>query len=236
MTPRRLLLVLALALPAMLLATLPLRLALELPGIAHWGLAARSASGSIWNGRLEGASVRDMALGDASVRLSPLPLLLGTTAARLSAPGVDARLLHGRRRGVDRLEGRLTLPPSSLAAGIPLQLQASSLQVLFSDDACHAASGRVTLVAGKADGPPLAVLEGAASCEGRTAVLPLAAVSGEGPLARLQASVRIHPDGQWDIEAQAPVVDDPALGIALEAAGFQPGPGGWSRAERGRLE
>src|SRR5690606_912002 len=130
MTPRRLLLVLALALPAMLLATLPLRLALELPGIAHWGLAARSASGSIWNGRLEGASVRDMALGDASVRLSPLPLLLGTTAARLSAPGVDARLLHGRRRGVDRLEGRLTLPPSSLAAGIPLQLQASSLQVL----------------------------------------------------------------------------------------------------------
>lgn len=236
MSRRLLLLVFALAVPAMLLATLPLGLALDMTGAGHRGLSARSASGSVWNGRLEGASLRGIELGDASLRLSPLPLLLGARALRLSAPQADARLLHGRRRGVDRLDGQLALPPSSLLAGIPLRVQARGLQVLFSGDACHAAEGRITLVGDHTDGSPLFTLEGSATCDGRTALLPLAALDGDGTLARLQATLRMHPDGQWELEAQVPVVDDPALGMALEAAGFQPGPGGWSRAERGRLQ
>ena len=58
MSRRLLLLVFALAVPAMLLATLPLGLALDMTGAGHRGLSARSASGSVWNGRLEGASLR----------------------------------------------------------------------------------------------------------------------------------------------------------------------------------
>lgn len=235
MSRRILLLIFALAVPAMLLAALPLGLALDMAGAGHWGLSARSASGSVWNGRLEGASVRGIGLGDASLRLSPLPLLLGARALWLSTPQADARLLHGRRRGLDRLDGELALPASTLLAGMPLRVQARGFQVLFSGDACHAAEGRITLVADRADGSPLFALEGSPACEGRAAVLPLAALDGDGALARLQATLRMHPDGQWELEAQVPVVDDPALGIALEAAGFQPGPGGWSRVERGRL-
>lgn len=235
MNHRILLLVFALAVPAMLLAVLPLRLALEMADAGSRGLFAKSASGSVWNGRLEGATLRGVELGGASVRLSALPLLLGTRSARLSIPQADARLLEGRRRGVDRLDGELTLPPSALLAGIPLRVQANGFQVLFSGDACHAAGGRVTVVADQPDGTPLVTLDGGPACEGRAAVMPLAALDGEGALARMQATLRLHPDGQWEIEARVPVVEDPAEGLALAAAGFRPGPGGWSRVERGRL-
>lgn len=232
---RRLLLLFALLLPAMLLATLPLRLVLDAAGAGDWGLAARHARGSVWNGRLEGAVVRGVELGDATARLLPLPLLTGDRAVEFSAPRAQARLARGRRRGLHRLDGQLSLPPSALSAGVPLQLQADRLQVLFAGDACHAAGGRVTLVADGPDGTHLLALEGSPACEGRTAVVPLAALAGEGPLARMQASLRMHADGHWKMEARVPVVDDPALRIALEAAGFQPGPGGWSRSERGQL-
>lgn len=235
MSRRAPLLLFALAVPVMLLAALPLRLALDMADAGRAGLSARSASGSVWSGRLQGASLRGIELGNASVRLSPLPLLLGTRTVRLSAPHLDARLLQGRHRGIDRLDGRLAMPPSTLLAEVPLRVQAHGLRILFSADACHAAQGRITLVGDRADGSPLFTLEGSPACEGRAAVLPLAALAGEGPLARMQASLRLHPDGQWDIEARVPVVEDPAAGLMLEAAGFQPGPGGWSRTARGQL-
>lgn len=233
---RRLLLLFALAFMAMLIVVLPLRLALDLAGAEQLGLSARSASGSLWNGRLEEARLHGIELGNASARLSPLSLLVGTRAVRLSAPQLDARLQLGRRRGLDHLHGQLALPPAALLPGLRLGVQADALQVLFLDDACDAAGGRVTVAVDQADGSPLLTLDGTAACEGRAAVLALAASAGDGPLARMQATARIHSDGQWTLDARVPVVDDPASRLALEAAGFHPGPGGWSRVERGSLQ
>ncbi len=233
---RRLLLLFVLLLPAMLAATLPLGLALETAGARKWGLSARHAGGNIWNGRLLDASIRGLALGNAQAGLLPLRLLAGDRAVWISTPGLQAQVVAGRRWGVQDLHGHFSLPTHALASALPVQVQADGLQVLFADDACHAASGRVVLSSDAAAGAPMLVLEGSPACEGRAAVLPLAAVAGEGPLARMQASLRVHADGQWELEARIPVVEHPSARIALEAAGFLPGPGGWSRVERGRMD
>lgn len=234
MRPRALLLVFALALPVLLLATLPLRLALELAGPERLRLQARAATGSLWNGRLHDASLGGVALGDAAARLAPLPLLAGARAINVATPTLSGRLLLGRRSGLDRVNGSLALPSTPLP-GTQMRLRGEDLQVLFSNDACHSAGGRLTVALERTDGTGLAALHGRPSCQGRTAVLPLAAVDATGPLARMHATARLHPDGQWELEVRIPVLEDPAQRRAVETMGFQPGPGGWSRIDRGRL-
>ncbi|MGY0561433.1 type II secretion system protein N [Luteimonas sp. A277] len=231
---RTLLLVFALALPVLLAAGFPLRLALELVD-GEAALSARSATGSVWNGRLHAASIGHVALGDARIRLSPLWLVTGSGTVALDTSAATLRLQHGRRRGLAAAAGKLSLPATALLPGAGLELQAEQLQLLFSGDSCHQASGQLGIIASRPDGTTLAVLHGAPTCEGRSAVFRLAAQSGEGPLARMHLTARIDPDGRWDMEARLPVVDDPAAGSVLEAMGFQPGPGGWSRLERGNL-
>lgn len=236
MKVRTLLLVFALALPVLLLIGFPLRLALELVDAERTGLSARAATGSVWNGQLHDASLRGMPLGDAATRLAPLSLFTGTAVVKLTTPGLSIALQHGRRRGLDRVDGSLPLSSTPLLPGARLLPQADELRVLFTKDTCHAVGGRLTVAIDRPDGTRLVVLQGAPACEGRAALLPLAALDGSGPLARMQATARIHPDGQWELEARVPVVDDPTLRPALEAAGFQPGPAGWSRVEHGRLD
>lgn len=236
MRPRTLLLLFLLALPALLLATFPLRLGLELAGAERLGLAARVASGSLWRGRLHEARLHGVALGDASVRLGFWPLLAGTRALAVETPALRGRILQGRRQGLDGLDGGLSAEDVPFLPGLQLVARADGLRTLFAGDTCREAGGRLAIAVQRpGDAAPLAELEGAPACAGRTVELPLGARGGQGPLSRLQAHLRLHGDGQWELEARVPVVDDPAGRLLLEAAGFQPGPGGWSRVERGAL-
>src|SRR5690606_33078318 len=198
-------------------------------------LQARAATGSLWNGRLHDARLGGVALGDAGARLAPLPLLAGMRAIDVATPTLAGRLLQGRRRGIDRVDGSLPLASTPLLPGARMLLRGEQLQVLFSNDACHSAGGRLTVVVDHMDGTGLAVLQGTPACEGRAAILPLAAADATGPLARMHATARIHADGQWELEVRVPVLEDPAMRLAIETMGFQPGPGGWSKIDRGQL-
>ena len=66
-----------------LLATLPLRIALDHSGLPEQGLSAREASGSLWLGTLADAAYADTPLGTVVVRLQTAPLLVGKARFRL---------------------------------------------------------------------------------------------------------------------------------------------------------
>lgn len=235
MRRRTLWLAFAAALPLMLAASFPLRLALDLADAEGAGLSARAATGTVWNGRLHDTRVGGVTLGDAGARLAMLPLLAGTVAVDITTPSIMARLTAGRSAGIARATGSLSLPASALMPGTRTLARTDGLELQFRGGDCIRAGGRVAIAIDRVDGGSLGLLEGSPDCEGRTAVLALATVDAGGPLARLQATARIHADGAWELEARVPVAADPAARAALEALGFQPAPGGWSRLDRGRL-
>ena len=80
----------AAALGLALVLSLPLRLALSRTGDV---ISAQSVEGTIWNGRLVGASLPGQSIGDLDARLSFGSLFLGKVRVRL-----DGALLHGARR------------------------------------------------------------------------------------------------------------------------------------------
>ena len=73
---------------AALIAFLPLRLALGWFGLAEQGMTAREVTGSIWAGELREARFGQVALGDLSAGVSPLPLLVGRARVDLDGSGV----------------------------------------------------------------------------------------------------------------------------------------------------
>lgn len=235
MTSRTLAGLFAALLPVLLLVALPLRIALEWSGPAGQALTARMAAGSVWNGRLEDAFLAGIPLGDAELKLSPLSLVTGSPAVRLVSPTLTTTLQMGRRQGLAQADGSLLLPADSLMPGAGLILRAERLTALFSADTCLQASGLLNVALVGPDSAPLAVFEGPAVCSGRSAVLSLASAGGEGLLAQGRATLRFHPDGQWEVEVQVPGTQDPRSRQMLEAMGFLPGPGGWSRMARGVL-
>ncbi|WP_024890838.1 type II secretion system protein N [Luteimonas huabeiensis] len=232
MSARRLGLVFVLALAAMLAAFLPLRLALDLAGATRAGLAAANVSGSVWRGRIAGATLHGIALGDLDVGLAPLPLLIGRRELRLGDEEVRLRLRAGEVRGLQQADGRLRMPAG--AHGIGLELRAQALRLLFDRDACRAAAGTLALALHRpGSDDAFATLAGSPACDGRDARIPLQ--GGDGPIPGLQGELRLHADGQWELDARVPGAIEPGMRLVLEAAGFRPGPGGWSTTLRGAL-
>ncbi|WP_407352267.1 type II secretion system protein N [Luteimonas sp. R10] len=225
----------ALALPPLLCLLLPLRLALGLVDLEQAGLGAAAATGSLWRGRLHDVHLHDRALGAVDVRLSPWPLLTGTRELVLHGATLRASLLQGARRGIHGATGTLVL--DGMAPGLSLVLDADDASLVFTGDACRNAAGRVGLeLRPAAGGDPLVVLDGVAACDGRAATVTWApAGAAAGPFAGLRVDARIEPDGAWQLRSVVPGADDARDAAALELAGFRPGPGGWSRIDKGAL-
>lgn len=147
-------------------ALLPLRLAVP------EGLAATSASGTIWSGHLEGASWRGVNLGTLGVGLRPLALFRGQARLALSGPDLSGDLVLGQ--GVEALSGQRSL------VGLPItSLAAQDLTLRFEDGQCAAASGSVSATVPGSGAP----LGGVPRCTGSSASITLASPDGQFTLA-----------------------------------------------------
>lgn len=181
---------------AALLAFLPLRLAVGLAGIGDSALAARSASGTVWQGRLADARLGDLGLGTLDLSLRPWPLLLARTqfdVARPHAMPLRGQVeLSGGTRGVRSLTGQFA---GASLAGLPFSgLSADALTVVFAGDRCVEANGRVRLLWSGGTAPVASeqALSGVVRCDNGALLLPLTADSG---IERLM--VRITGDGRY---------------------------------------
>jgi general secretion pathway protein N len=204
-----------------LLALWPMRLA----GLTGSGLTARAVTGSVWNGRLEAAQIKGLALGDIDAGLAPLSLASGTL--RLGFAGATIRGAVLQRRGgggVADVTGRL-LP--GLVAGLPIAaVDLDGISLGFADGACTAATGRITLQPGGVIASQGA-FSGTPRCDGPALLLPLVSASGRGRL-----DLRITADGRFRAALAIDGVSE-ADRPALLAAGFQPTPQGLALTAEG---
>lgn len=121
---------------------LPLRIALGLTGNM---IAARSVEGTVWSGRLIGASLSGQPLGDLDAAMSPFSLFFGKVRLR-----IDGALLHGAVIASFGGHGgdveRLNLPLARSFGPIQLvSMDVSDAHVRFRGKACAEAGGRAGL-------------------------------------------------------------------------------------------
>lgn len=197
-------------------------------------LQAKAITGSIWDGRLLGATWRGVALGDLDVALDANELRAGRlrldfvreSALRGTAAGGSGRLrgrlgTAGTTHLVEQLDG-----PVSLVLPFPFKPQ---LDVEFSGAAflldnagtCLAASGgvsaRLSNIPAIGTTPPMA---GTFACDDGALFLPLATSDGQ-----LGMAVHLWADRRYRADL---IVASRSLAVqlALAAAGFTPGAGG----------
>lgn len=195
------------------------------------GFGATEATGSVWNGRLRAAHWRGQALGDLDASLAPLQLLAGRQQLQLRTDSARLVLSRGREAGIAGGTGVVALPP---LAGLTLRALLDDATLLFAGDRCHEARGRVRVeVTLPLDTLPPMILSGAPACEGGSGRLALHPEEARGPLS-VEATLDIEADGRYRLQALARS-DDPAVRVALLAAGFQAAAGGMSRVDEGRL-
>lgn len=211
-----------------LVATLPMRLALDWFGFGGRGLTARAVTGSVWAGALQQAQMGPVALGDVRARLNLLPLLLGR--ARLSLRGADetapiSGAVTVSRSGiaVDDVSGRLRI-----GGGMPLAtLDLQDLSAGFAAGRCVRAEGRVrATAAGPLTGNALA---GNVRCDGAALLFPLAGPSGAERL-----ELRLFGDGRWRIDLAVRTAD-PAVAARLAAAGLRRSGSGYATRIQGEF-
>ncbi len=151
-------------------ALVPLRVALPA------GLSATRASGTIWNGHLEGAAWRGVMLGTLDVGLRPLALLTGEARLALSGPDLMGDVIIGE--GVETLSGARALNGLPMA-GVITGIAASSLSLRFEDGQCVAASGSLSATRPGSAAP----LAGTPRCTGSSASITLASPDGLSTMA-----------------------------------------------------
>lgn len=230
MNARHRVLLFALALAAGALVLLPLQ-PLAKRGLPE-GWRAREATGSVWAGRLRGASLHGYPLGDLDLRLHLLPLAAGNRVASVRGSGLQLRALWGGRRGIEAMHGDLDELPLPGLPGVVMALRLRDVGVVFREGRCLHATGtaRVGLRwSGRND--EQVALAGTPACAERAVLLPLRAEAGS---LRMQADITIDASGAYRV--QATVGDpDPATAALLRQAGFVDGPAGLSRSLDGDL-
>lgn len=207
-------------------AFLPLRLVLP-EGL----LAARSVSGSIWNGRIEEAAIGPVRLGTLEVGVR-WPGVLRVTQAGGAADALRATLSPA---------GASAIKASDVSGLVPVQADYGALVVSgvtlrnaalhLGEQGCVAASGRVTASAGLVamPGAPGLSMGGVLECRGHDLVALLKSQSGQE-----QAAVTLFPGGRWQVQITVRPLS-PEAAQMLESAGFRASPTGHVRMEQGRL-
>lgn len=194
---------------------LPLRVALALTGDM---IAARSVEGTVWDGRLLGASLGGQPVGDLDAGMSPLPLLLGKARVK-----VDGALVHGAVIGSFGGQGGdivvLNLPLSRTFGPVTLSaLDVADAHVRFRGGDCAEADGRVGLQLRSFLGEQH--LSGTLRCSG-----PVLAVDLLSQSAMERLSLRFPDAGRY--EATLIVrASDTGQAAGLAAAGFRETPVG----------
>lgn len=193
----------------------PLRIALALTGNM---VAARSVEGTVWRGRLVGASLGGQSLGDLDASMSPLALFLGKARVQL-----DGALLHGAVVGSFGGQGgdiRMLNLPLSRGFG-PVMLTAMDVadaHARFRGHGCAEADGRVGFQLKSFFGEQR--LSGTLRCSG-----PVLAVDLLSQSAMERLSLRFSDPGRY----QATLIvraSDTSQASGLAAAGFRETPVG----------
>ena len=210
---------------------MPLSLALSLSGLTGQGLSARSASGTVWSGKLVEARVGRLAVGDVSVGVRPLPLLVGSRQVDLQSPQ-GRGVLASSKAGFAIKNATAKLSTARLFAPIPLDgLDLSNVSIAFNGNKCEKAEGRIRATfAGDVGGLSLAQgLSGVARCDSGVLLLPLVSQSA-------MERLNLYVQGNGDYRAEFLVRStDPAMAEKLGMAGFAPAPGGYVLRLAGKL-
>lgn len=206
-----------------IVAQFPLRLA----GLESAGVTARAARGTVWQGQIDDASLRGMALGDLQVSLSPAALLTGGLRLDFAGARVNGALV--RRAGGLGIAGVAGSIGPLQIGGLPIDaLTFDTVDIGFADRRCSTASGTVRLQPAASLGAG-DNLVGAPRCDGTAVVLPLASASGK---ARLE--LRVDADRRYRATLALDDATDMQRPVLL-AAGFQPTPSGLALTVEGAL-
>lgn len=221
----------------LIIATLPMRIALIFSGAGEAGLSARAVTGSIWSGQLIDARWRGARLGTLGAGLAPLALLGGEARLNIARDDVllgklDGALILNGARGAQDLNGTVSLGAS--LAGVPLDaLRLAAATARFDRSGrCVAAAGQVQMsIALPVPGLDLANgLSGPLACRAGRAEAVLASQSG---MERLVLS--FDGAGQYRAHLSVRASDDAAVAGLLRAAGFLPAGGDLVLLHEGRL-
>lgn len=218
---------------ALAFAVVKLPLRMVVPHVAP-DLTAQQISGTVWDGRLQGAEWRGVALGNLDVALdadelragrlrldfardNPVPAGSGARSGRLSGRFGTAGTTHL----VERLDGPLSLVlPFPFKPRLDVEFDGAAL-LLDNAGRCLVASG--ALVAKLSNIPGLGstpAMTGSFACDQGALFLPLRTRDGQ-----LGMAVHVWADRRYRADLIVASRSLP-LQLALAAAGFAPGPDG----------
>tara|TARA_R110000850_G_scaffold121826_1_gene239754 strand:+ start:787 stop:1506 length:720 start_codon:yes stop_codon:yes gene_type:complete len=230
-------LLISVAVIAVALFFLPLRLAVSMAGLDGSGFSAREVSGSVWNGRIEGAQLGPFPLGDLDAGLRVLPLLTGRVLMDLERPPAAGD--HGLAATVGKAGNSLLVQDLSTILSVgsqlaPLPASAIDLQavsIAFAGGRCQSASGQVR-VSLDANIPGLNLkqgLLGKAECRDGVLVLPLQSASGME-----QLTLKLEGNGFYTARLFLSG-SDRAWTLLLPTLGFRKVPSGYAVKVAGQL-
>lgn len=233
MKSRSLLILFVAALLIALVVRAPLTLAF---GAAKGRLSAEQVEGTVWSGRLTGANLSGLPLGEVKTRTQILPLLTGSVRLEAQARGAaftgKGRLLTaGSHTGANQVTGLLALERLGFSGPVSGGLKLDRVDAVFQRGQCRKAAGKATAQLG-GTGPltqPV-TLTGSPVCSAGRWALPMA---GEAQGLRIEALISLGGDGGWRSELIL-IPTDPALGQVLAAAGFTQDGDRWRRTAEGR--
>jgi len=189
------------------------------------------ATGTIWEGALEGVRAKGVLLGDISYATNPLALLTGRLAGDLTAGG---GALAGRAKASVGADGSAIIEDAQILfeldaatrfafLGAPLDgtVRADIDRLVLSPRGCIASAAKIRTDVLAAPAKRFAAeafdLSGEAACSGRDLLVALSGKGGEGAVT---LSIRISPSLAYTLIAEA----QPArteVAEALQVLGFQ---------------
>lgn len=240
MTSRRLAALFLVCFIVVIVVNLPLPVVLRAADVEARGLSFTRASGTVWNGRIEGLRWRGHDLGRADVAMKPWALVLGRLGAEIALDGagvVDGGGFVALTPGglvIDDL--RLSADVADLPILLPLsgQLNLALSHADIGASGCRRIDGTVhtdALVnrpAGLAwAGPELA---GPVSCADGAIVIPLKGGTADESIA---VAMTLEPGGAFGIRIDARTPDAAVIGV-LSAVGFVESGGVMTLTQKGR--
>jgi general secretion pathway protein N len=226
-----------LAVIAVALFFLPLRLAVGVAGLEGSRFSAKAISGSVWNGRIEGAQIGPFPLGDLDAGVRFLPLLTGRLLMDLerpATPGDDGLVATVGKAGKSLLVQDVTtvLGVGRQLAPLPASdIDLRGVSISFAGGRCQSASGQVRVsLDGNIPGLDLKQgLLGNAQCQDGALVLPLQSGSGME-----QLTLKLEGNGFYTARLFLSG-SDRAWTLLLPTLGFRNVPGGYAIKVAGRL-
>ena len=230
-------LLIILAVNAVALFFLPLRLAVSMAGLEGSRFSAKAITGSVWSGRIEGAEFGPFPLGDLDAGVRLLPLLTGRVLMDLERPPVagDSGLVATVGKAGSSLVVQDVTTVLSVGRQLaPLPASAIDLQavsITFAGGRCQSASGQVR-VSLDANIPGLNLkqgLLGKAECQNGVLVLPLQSGSGME-----QLTLKLQGNGFYTARLFLSG-SDRAWTLLLPTLGFRKVPSGYAIKVAGQL-